>query len=146
MEGQSVYSTSIEDNRYMVRCLSVSGYVASERFIVDTGAKYTCCHYRAINRRLREEHLCDCAFKNLGGIINGVAVKFYRYHLKQFTIGNIDMREQDIWLTFDERVTDIILGLDILKQIFMVINPYDERAYFCKDQEDFCEWFGLSAG
>lgn len=64
----------------------------------------------------------------LSGIVNRVAVRFYRYHLKQFTIGNIDMKGQDIWLTFDERVTDIISGMDILKQVIMITNPYEEKA------------------
>ena len=53
------------------------------------------------------------------GIDNGVTVRFYKYHLRQFTIGNINMKEQDIWITFDERITNIILGMDILKQIIM---------------------------
>ena len=141
-----MYSTNIEDNRYIVRCLSVSGYVASERFIVDTGAKYTCCHYRAVNRTLKEEQFCKCEYKNLCGIVNGVAVKFYKYDLSQFTIGNIDMGEQDIWITFDERITDIILGMDILKQIIMITNPYDQKIYFCRDREDYDDNFELAAG
>lgn len=141
-----MYSTSIEDNRYMVRYLSVSEHIASESFIVDTGAKYTCCHYRAVNRGLKKEQFCDCEYKDLSGIVNGAAVRFYRYHLKQFTIGNIDMKGQDIWLTFDERVTDIILGMDILKQVIMITNPYEEKAYFCKDHKDFDDNFELSVG
>lgn len=140
-----MYSTNIEDNRYTVRCLSISQYIASERFIVDTGAKYTCCHYRVINRMLREEQFFDYEFKNLCGIVNGLAVRFYKYHLKQFTIGNIDMGEQDIWITFDERITDIILGMDILKQIIMITNPYDQKIYFCRDQEDYKDNFELAA-
>lgn len=106
-----MYSTNIKDNRYLVRCLIVSDYISSEKFIVD-----------------------------------GVSVRFYKHHLQQFTIGNIDMGEQDIWITFDKRVTDIILGMDILKQVIMITNPYDQKIYFCKDAEDYRQNFQLKAG
>lgn len=79
-------------------------------------------------------------------IVDGVSVRFYKHHLQQFTIGNIDMGEQDIWITFDKRVTDIILGMDILKQVIMITNPYDQKIYFCKDAEDYRQNFQLKAG
>lgn len=56
------------------------------------------------------------------------------------------MKGQDIWLIFDERVTDIILGMDILKQVIMITNPYEEKAQFCKDQKDFDDNFELLVG
>lgn len=63
--------------------------------------------------------------------------------LGQFTIGNIDMSQQNIWITFDERITDIILGMDILKQIIMITNPYNQQVYFCKDSDDYNSSFKL---
>ncbi len=141
-----MYNTNIEDNRYFVRCLSVSKCVSSEKFIVDTGAIYTCCHYRAIDKNLKEEQLSGCELKCLCGMVNGIAVKFYKYKLRQFTIGNIDLGEQYIWVTFDERVTDIILGMDILKQIILITNPYDQKIYFCKDANDYEQHFHLKVG
>ncbi len=141
-----MYNTNIEDNRYFVRCLSVSKCVSSEKFIVDTGAIYTCCHYRAIDKNLKEEQLSGCELKCLCGMVNGIAVKFYKYKLRQFTIGNIDLGEQYIWVTFDERVTDIILGMDILKQIILITNPYDQKIYFCKDANDYEQHFHFKVG
>ena len=138
-----MYSTSLKDKRYLVRCICVSDSISSEKFIVDTGAVYTCCHYKTINKNLNEEQMGKCEFKNLCGMVNGVAVKYYKYHLKQFTIGHIDMSEQDIWITFDERVTDIILGMDILKQVIMITNPYNQKIYFCRDFEDYEQNFQL---
>lgn len=79
-------------------------------------------------------------------MVNGVAVRFYKYHLKQFTIGNIDMGAQEIWITFEERITDLILGMDILRQIIVIANPYNQKIYFCKDQEDYQDNFELAAG
>lgn len=73
-------------------------------------------------------------------------MKFYKLPLWQFTIGNIDMGEQDIWITFDEKITDIILGMNILGQIIRITNPYDQRIYFCKDADDYEQNFQLKVG
>ncbi len=44
-------------SRYAVRCLSVSDYITSERYVMDTGAAYTCCNYKVVNETLQEENL-----------------------------------------------------------------------------------------
>lgn len=140
-----MYSTksNANDGRYAVRCLIVSRYVATEHFIVDTGAAYTCCNFTAVDKMLRESQFWDYDCKYLCGIVHGEAVRFYKYHLQQFTVGNIDMGCQDIWITFDERVTDIVLGMDILKKIILITNPYNKRIYFCKDKADYDNNFEL---
>ena len=99
MEVQSVYSTSIKNDRSIIACLLVS--------------------------RGKLRNFSD--FRLIGGMVEGEYLKFYKYHLNQFTIGNVDMGEQDIWIIFDDRITDIILGMDIPKQIIMVVNPYHQK-------------------
>ena len=84
--------------------------------------------------------------KILGGFVKGLPVIFYKCSLKQFTIGNLDMGKQVIWITFDQRVTDTVLGMDILKQVVMITNPYDQKIYFCRDTEDFNQNFCLRIG
>lgn len=138
-----MYSTNIRHDRCRLDCIAVSDEVAIEKFIVDTGAKYTCCNYWFIDENLSESSLKNKEMKKIGGMVEGETVDFYRFPLRQFTIGNIDMGEQDIWITFDERVTDIILGMDILKKIVMIINPYDQKIYFCKDIDDYNNNFEL---
>lgn len=115
-----------------------------EKFIVDTGAKFSCCNYRIVGGELREEQLTGCETKYIGGFVQGETVRFYRYPLKQFTVGNIDMGIRNIWLTFDERVTDVILGMDILKQIIIILNSYNRTIYFCKVAEDYRKHFVLA--
>lgn len=56
------------------------------------------------------------------------------------------MDAQFIWITFDERVTDTGLGMDILKQVVMITNSYDQKIYFCKDAEDYNRNFCLKVG
>lgn len=134
------------NNRYIARCIRASRAIKFVDFIVDTGARYSCCNYKQIDSSVQENELANCETKHIGGLIQGEAVKFYKYCLKQFTIGNIDMGAQDIWITFEERVTDTVLGMDILKQVIMIANPYDQRLYFCKDAEDYNRNFKLAAG
>jgi len=120
--------------------------IRAAKFIVDTGVRFTCCHYTSIDMNLCESKLAGNRIKFIGGFVKGTPVKFLKCRLKQFTIGNIDMGEQDIWITFDERVTDVVLGMDILKQVIMTINSYDQKIYFCKDSEDYAQNFRLKVG
>lgn len=136
-----MYSTNIEDNRYYANCIAVADEIAVEKFIVDTGAKFSCCHYGVIDETLTEGSFKSKDAICIGGFVKGDAVRFYKYQLKQFTIGNLDMGTQHIWITFDERVTDIILGMDILKQVILITNPYDQKIYFCKDSDDYHQYF-----
>lgn len=138
-----MYSTNINDNRYVIQCILVHDDTCVRQFIVDTGARFTCCYYAVVDLDLHEEKIAAKEAKTLGGFVQGVSVIFYRLHLKQFTIGNIDMGEQDIWVTFDERVTDTVLGMDILQQVIFTANPYDKRIYFYKDREDYHANFTL---
>lgn len=121
----------------------MAGAINANKFIIDTGAKFTCCNYGFIDKSMRESDLSGCDTKLIGGLIKGEFVKFYCYRLKQFSIGNIDMNEQSIWITFDPRVTDIVLGMDILKQVIVITNPYDQMIYFCRDFDDYNENFEL---
>ena len=141
-----MYNTNMMNNRYVVRCLRVSTDVKAINFIVDTGAKFSCCNYELINGNLEEKELSGNKIKWIGGFVKGDGVKFYQYRLKQFTIGNIDMGIQDIWITFDERVTDTVLGMDMLQKIIFTANPYNKKIYFCKDVEDYEQNFQLKVG
>lgn len=140
-----MYSTNIKDDRCLVDCLMVLNDISLEKFVVDTGAKFTCCSYKVIDSRLEEEQIKDSEIKLMGGIVKGEYLKFHKLRLNQFTVGNIDMRTQDIWITFDERITDIILGMDILKQIIFITNPYNQTVCFCKDADDYNNNFELEA-
>lgn len=113
------------------------------RFIVDTGAMFSCCNYKFFDINMVENDLKGNEIKFLGGFVKGSPVKFYRCSIKQFTIGNIDLGEQDIWITFDKRVTDTVLGMDILQQVIFTANPYNKKIYFCKDKDDYNNNFEL---
>ena len=46
---------------------------------------------------------------------------------------------------FDKRVTDTVLGMDVLQKIIFTVNSYDKRIYFCKDSVDYKQNFELNA-
>lgn len=141
-----MYSTNIRDNKCLVECITVGKDINMVQFIVDTGAMFTCCNYKFFDVHIKEETLKRNETRFLGGFVKGLSVIFYKCKLKQFTIGNLDMGKQDIWITFDKRVTDSVLGMDILKQVILITNPYDQKVYFCKDAEDYEQNFQMKVG
>ena len=96
-------------------------------FVFDTGAKYTCCSYKNIDRNLNEKDFENIEAKILGGIVSGAGIKFYRYHTRQFTVGNINLGEQDIWITFDSLATDDVLGMDLIQNVFYFGNAASKK-------------------
>ena len=138
-----MYNTNIKNNKYLAECIMVNRDVNMAKFIVDTGAMFTCCNYKILDIHLEESELADNEIKALGGFVRSIPVTFYKCSLKQFTIGNIDLGKQDIWITFDERVTDTVLGMDILQQVIFTANPYNRKMCFCKDAADYDQHFQL---
>ena len=126
-----------------VECIAVLDRVRVTKFIVDTGATFTYCNCKIFDSHNDENTLEKNEIKILGGFIKGLPVSFYKCNLKQFTIGSLNMGRQDRWVTFDKRVTDTVLGMDILKQVIMITNPYNQKIYFCKDAEDYEQNFQL---
>ena len=115
---------NVED-RYKARCIVKQENTKIRPFVIDTGAKYTCCSFDYINPDLKEEDFAECKTKYLGGFVANVGMKFYECKLKQFTVGTADLGEQTIWITFDPRIADSLLGMDIISQVLFLNNPKD---------------------
>lgn len=121
-----MYSTNIDNNRYFMKCITVVDNIDIIECIVDTGALYTAFTANMFSNPPEEDALIKNKneIKYLGGFVEGDKIKFYRIPVSQFTIGNIDMSGQDIWVTFSDDVTQSVLGMDILQQItfFQIAN------------------------
>ena len=63
-------------------------------------------------------------------------MKFYEYTVKQFTIGTIDIGERAIWITFDSRISDNVLGMDILKSVAYLQYENSNELIFFKDRQE----------
>ena len=91
-----MYSTKLNNNRFIIPCIVVSSVIRRTSFVVDTGAMFTCCHYANINSSLKQKDVCHSEKRILSGFVKGSSIIFYKYKLKQLTIGNIDLGEQSI--------------------------------------------------
>ncbi len=134
-----MFSTSFQDSlRYIVVCITNSRVISLVDTIVDTGAIYTCYMAHSIDIELTEADLQENEHRDFGGFVDGKnrMVRFYQYHLKQFTIGNIDMGAQDIWVTFDKRISDNVLGMDILQAVdFLQFRNTGKISFFQNEAE-----------
>ncbi len=108
--------------------------------IVDTGAMYTCYKADQFNEDLNESQFHDSECKYIGGFVKAYpadgAVKFYSYKVKQFTIGTIDIGTRNIWITFDKRINDNVLGMDLLKAVAYLQYENSEELLFFKNKDE----------
>ena len=136
-----MYSTKCSsDLRYIVACITSRDQINLVDTIVDMGARRTCYQARLIDSALTEDQFKDKPYKLIGGFVGGKEIKnsvrFYQFQLQQFTIGNIDMGSQVIWITFDDRIQDNVLGMDILRSVCMLQYANEDELFFFKDREE----------
>ena len=131
-----MYSLKNIDDRFVTNCIVKYSKPRVRRFVVDTGARYTCCIYDYINPALKEDDFSNCRTKLLGGFVANVGMKFYECKLDQFTIGTVDLKDQNIWITFDPRIADSLLGMDILKQVLFLNRPDKEEVDIYTDYDE----------
>lgn len=135
-----MFSITSEGLRYVVTCILNQDGISLLDTIVDTGAMYTCYRADQVGEELSEDQFCDGESKSIGGFVDGQnvvnAVKFYKYDVKQFAVGTIDLGSTSIWITFDERVSDNVLGMDILNKVaFLQYDNSDELLLFADKAE-----------
>ena len=119
--------------RYIATCIINHDIVRVVESIVDTGALYTCYAAKLIDTSLEKEDFIKNESKIIGGFVDGKnnGVEIYRYGVKQFTIGNVDMGSREIWITFDKRVEVNVLGMDILRSVnYLQFDNSDEMVFF----------------
>lgn len=138
-----MFSTSFHDSlRYIVVCLTIHHTIKAVETIIDTGAIYTCYMAHSIDPEMTESDVSDHIHKDFGGFVDGKnrVVRFYQYPLKQFTIGNIDMGAQNVWITFDKRISDNVLGMDILQSIDFLQFRDTGRISFFQNKAELAEY------
>ena len=132
-----MFSTKLNEiDRFVLPCIIVTDTPNRHSFVVDTGARYTCCSVYNINPNLREEDFGEAECKQIGGLVYGSVIKYYRLDVKQFTIGNIDLKQQSIWITVDDRATDDVLGMDLMKQVFFLNDPEKNTLCFFESRSE----------
>lgn len=114
-----MYTVKVKDDRMIVTCIYNDIIIEPAIFkaVFDTGAKYTVIRASSISDELCEERFENSEYKYLSGVVNGTIFKIYKAHLKQMTLHKIDIKEQDIWITFDDSVGNDILGMDVISKV-----------------------------
>lgn len=127
-----MYSANLDNNRVTVQCNVLNN--KRMKFIdaiYDTGARYTCFQAYLLDSALEENSCTLLESKCLSGFVGDDVSKFYRYSVEKFAFGNIDLGKQDVWITFDDRVTSNVVGYDIIKQLTRAsIGGSDKEVFF----------------
>ena len=71
--------------------------------------------------------------KVIGGFVGNAGVKFYHYPIKQFIIGNIDLKSRKVWITFNQLATDDVLGMDLLQDVSFLYKRKSREVVFFDD-------------
>ncbi len=131
--------------RYAVTCLILKENDKTEwpswgDVIIDTGAQRTAYQASFISTKLLEEDFKNNEAIAIGGFVDGDKKQqkavFYKLRVAKFNLGNIELQDQDIWITFDKRVTQNVVGMDILRQLsFLQIENNDELIFFDNARE-----------
>ena len=136
-----MYCVNLQDNRIVVSCNILNeGKIRFLSVTYDTGARYSCFRADLLSGALKETDCAHAETKYLTGFIGEEASLFYKYRVDKFAFGNIDLGEQSIWITFDDRVTANLVGYDIIRQISRVsIGLSDKENFFasCEELRDY---------
>lgn len=127
-----MYTLGLKKNRYSQFCTIMSEYlkpvVKTTSFLVDTGACYTSCTSESIDVNLRESDfagkLKPVMFGGYGTIAGTV---HYEYKVNNFLVGNIDLGEQVVYVTFDKKIDTNLLGIDLLQKLTLFQLKDSER-------------------
>lgn len=139
-----MYSVNIieGENRVLLQCNFVENRFIKFSAVYDTGAEYTCVTAVSLNSKLTENDFKDSETMVVGGLIdsNNVSVKYYKLHVMDFYLGNIHITGVDIWVTFDDRITDSVVGYDILRRVTRLGIENSNIELFFKDTAELLSY------
>ncbi len=110
--------------------------------VYDTGAQHTCFTALSINSKLTVEDFKDSEKLTVGGILAGSenGIEYYKMYVKDFYFGNILITGVDVWVTFDDRVTDNVIGMDVLYRLNRLSVAYSNKELFFKDTQEMIDY------
>ena len=137
-----MYSVTATDNRVMIQCNFIKPHFVRCSAVYDTGAQSTIITALVIDPTLTEDDFKDVETINIGGLIdsNKVSIKGYKMHINDFYLGNIHITGVDVYVTFDERVTDNIVGMDVLSRVTRLGIEYSNQEIFFKNTQEMIDY------
>lgn len=97
----------------------------------------TCLSASSLGANLTEAMFAGKSCYTISGFVDvNNTIKVYKYTINQFIVGNIDLGKQTICITFDERVTDNVLGMDIISQLTYYQEKDSDTLYLFRDTKE----------
>ena len=95
----------------------------------------------SIDPNLTEEDFKGCEKTTLKGLIddNELAVTAYKYMVTDFYFGNIHIGAVNIKIVFDDRITDNVVGMDVISRITRLGIANTDKIYFFKDRSELAD-------
>jgi len=131
----------------MIQCNFIYPVFTKCSAVYDTGAQHTCIPAMSIDPTLNEEDFKNEDIIIIGGIIKEESgyttdntVTCYRMPVRDFYLGNIHITGVDVWVAFDARITDSVVGMDILSRVTRLGIAYSGKEIFFKDTTELLNY------
>ena len=139
-----MYSIDVENNRALIQCNFRDSNSKFVRFsaLYDTGAQISVFTAVSIDPDLSEDDFKESRTTNLKGLINDddLSIVGYSCKIPDFYFGNIHISYVDALITFDERVTDNLVGMDVINRITRLGIANTDKILFFKDYQELSEY------
>ncbi len=139
-----MYSANVieGENRILLQCNYAGDRFVKFSAVYDTGAQYTCVTAPSLSMKLTEKEFNGAETMSAGGLIDSenISAKYYKMHINNFYLGNIHLTGVDVWVTFDEKITDSVVGLDVLRRVTRLGIENSNTELFFKDTEEFIKY------
>lgn len=141
-----MYNMSIDNNRITAQLnLTYNKMFKKVRCVYDTGAMYTAINALSLDfdNSYKDYFRNVAEVKYIGGLIvnkdnKGISSDFavyYKLHLNEVSIGNIVLKDVQIWVTFDDNVSNDIIGMDIISRLYTFIC--DGEVHVTNNKDEF---------
>lgn len=114
------YSTELQKNQFNLTCrLFISTKTHTLDFIADTGANFTVIPARELRmpQELEAKFAKSQNYIRLLGLLPSEPTYAYAYVVNHFIVGSVDLGMQVVWVSFDPRMSELLLGMDILQHV-----------------------------
>lgn len=104
-------------------------------FKLDTGSTHTCMNAADLGIFISEDdfnrwHTVEKI--TAGGIDDDIKIAFYKLQVENFKIGNLDLGSVPIYVTFYEKMTKALLGMNILRLLNISISGDENKVILQK--------------
>ena len=136
-----MFSVKNSGNSYKVKCMLNKDPYSTISFYVDTGSDITVVNGDALGYLVDNNQIINDTPKENIKIIGGIVLDkennsqytaiVYKYHVSSFTLHeDVVLYGVDIWVVFDKKFTNNLLGVDILHKLLYLNNPMSDSLVF----------------